>query len=90
MAVRIRANVTEATGNTKHYLGTIVEGMPVPTTELPVPTWVEISEEDNAFYLLHFNAEGVCFADTWHQTLDEAKHQAEYEFRISPDEWKPA
>ncbi|MCZ2080210.1 MAG: hypothetical protein LC130_35025 [Bryobacterales bacterium] len=86
--MRLRADVKGTTGRTKHALGTIVEGRPTPTTELPVPRWVEISEEDGEFYLLYYDAQGVCFADTWHQTLEAAKHQGTFEFGITPEEWR--
>jgi hypothetical protein len=65
----------------------MVNEKPVPVECLPVPAWVEISKVDGAFYLSHFDSEGVCFADTWHQTLDEAKGQAEFEFAISDNKW---
>ena len=26
--------------------------------------------------------------DTWHQSLDDAMHQAEWEFGVARDEWK--
>ena len=26
--------------------------------------------------------------DTWHLTLDDAFHQAEWEFGVTPEEWK--
>jgi hypothetical protein len=85
--MRLRAEVKGATGKTKHTIGTLIEGKPIATNVLPVPSWVEISEEDGAFYLFYLNAEGVCFADTWHQTLESAKRQATFEFGITPDDW---
>jgi hypothetical protein len=89
MTVRLRAYVKEATGNTKHSYATIVDGMPVASAPIPVPAWVEISEEDDAFYLFYFSADGSCLTDTWHQTVDAAKSQAEFEFRIAANEWQP-
>ena len=85
--MRLRAIVKQSTGKTKHSVGELVQGRPVPVKSLPAPAWVEISEEDGAFYLLHFDAEGASFADTWHQTLENAKQQAEFEFGILPSEW---
>jgi hypothetical protein len=87
--MRLRALVNGSTGKTKHTVGKSVEGKPTPVASLPVPAWVEISEEEDAFYLFHFDAAGVCFADTWHKTLSEAMHQAEFEFGISATEWTP-
>lgn len=89
MLVRLKADVKGATGRTKHFLGTLVEGTLVKTEQRPVPAWVEISKEGGAFYLFYFGADGTCLTDTWHQTLDEAKHQAELEFAISAAEWQP-
>jgi hypothetical protein len=89
MTMRLRATVKASTGNTRHTVGEFVSGKPVPVKTLPVPARVEISEEAGAFYLLHFDAQGTCFADTWHQTLEEAKRQAEFEFGISAGEWIP-
>lgn len=87
MSLRLKAIVKEATGRTAQYIGHIVAGTPEVMSQLPVPAWIEISEEDGAFYLYHFNAAGVCFADTWHESLDDAKRQAQHEFGISAGEW---
>lgn len=85
--LRIRATVTGSTGKTRHSIGALVDGVPIPVKDLAVPKWVEIAEEDGAFYLLHLDSDGNCFADTWHQTLEEAKQQATFEFGITTDEW---
>ena len=86
--MKLKAKVKHATGKTVHGLGTIVDGKPVMTEVFPPPAWVEIVEENNAFYLLHFASDGQCMADTWHQTLDEAKQQASYEFEICEQDWE--
>jgi hypothetical protein len=41
---------------------------------------------DAGYYLMHL-CEGGVGADTWHQNLDDALHQAEWEFGVSPEEW---
>jgi hypothetical protein len=41
---------------------------------------------DSGFFLFHLCADGSG-TDTWHQTLDDAFHQAEFEFKVSRDEW---
>ena len=41
---------------------------------------------DSGYYLMHICEDGQA-ADTWHLTLDDAFHQAEWEFGVSPDEW---
>jgi hypothetical protein len=35
---------------------------------------------DDAFYLFACDAAWSSITDTWHQTLDDAKHQAEFEY----------
>jgi len=86
--MRLRAHVRRSTGRTVHTLGTLVDGQPVPTERLPLPRWLEITEGDGGYCLLHFDANGNCFADTWHATLEAAKSQAEFEFGIKQDEWQ--
>jgi hypothetical protein len=88
--MRLRAKVSGSTGKTRHSIGDLVDGTPMPVENVQTPEWVEISEEDGAYYLFHLDAEGVCFADTWHQTLEEAKQQAAFEFGIEAKEWSKA
>lgn len=85
--IRLRAQVKGSTGKTKHFTGTIVDGLPVPVEKRPLPAWVEIVEEDDAFFLLHFDHGGKNIADTWHASLSEAQAQAEFEFRILSSDW---
>jgi hypothetical protein len=35
---------------------------------------------EDAFYLFGCDSEWQTVTDTWHQTLDDAKHQAEFEY----------
>ncbi len=72
---RFRADVRTVTGRTIHRLGTKVPDGTLDGEILHDPIAVEIVEEDDAFYLLRLNANGECIADTWHQTLEEAKAQ---------------
>ena len=37
-------------------------------------------------YLFHICGDGLA-ADTWHETLEEAMEQAEWEFGVTPEEW---
>ena len=75
------------TGNTRHYYGSPLD--PDEQVPVPVPTTLRIVQYDGeaAFYLLYLDAAGNELTDTWHQTLDDAKHQAEFEFNVAPDEW---
>jgi hypothetical protein len=44
-------------------------------------------EGDSSFFLLSISADGSCSSDTWHQSIDDAKHQAEYQYGVQKDEW---
>lgn len=44
---------------------------------------------DSGFYLLHIAVNGQ-IADTHHETVEEAMHQAEFEFGVQKDEWVSA
>jgi hypothetical protein len=41
---------------------------------------------DTGYYLMHV-CEYELGTDTWHETLDDALHQAEWEFEVRPKEW---
>ncbi len=40
---------------------------------------------DNGYYLLHITVNGEV-ADIWHQSLEDAMHQAEFEFGVQDSE----
>jgi hypothetical protein len=42
---------------------------------------------DQGCYLLHICEDGS-MADTWHSTVEEALHQAEWELGVQPSEWQ--
>jgi hypothetical protein len=67
-----------------------MEGDHLVKDRSPTPAWVEIQLSDGGFVLLHMDADGVCLADTWHETLVEAKAQAQFEFGIQDEDWRPA
>ena len=41
---------------------------------------------DSGFYLLHICSDGAV-ADTHHESMEEAMHQAEFEFGVQSNEW---
>lgn len=87
MTIRLRAKVKVVFGPSTNYVGTVVDGQPIPIERLPNPKWLEISEEDGDFYLYYLNDNLECFADTWHQTLESAQREALLGFDIKPEEW---
>jgi hypothetical protein len=72
-------------GRTRH---TISNG----TVEREFPPFVRLEiarsgfANDLGFYLLHICADGS-MADTHHSTVEEALHQAEWEFGVQRSEW---
>lgn len=83
----LRAQVTRTTGRTVHRSGRIEDGKLVPGEVFETPAWVEIEATDEGFFLLSFDAAGRGMTDTWHQTLEQAKAQARFEFEIEDAEW---
>lgn len=70
-------------GRTKH---SVSNGMSVQ----PFPAFVSLAvvqyEGDAGYFLMHICRDGSV-ADTYHITIDEALHQAEWELGVKPDEW---
>jgi len=54
---------------------------------LPPPDFVEIKADASGFFLLRFNSQGVFSGDTWHQSVEEAKAQARFEYEIAEHDW---
>jgi hypothetical protein len=71
-------------GRTKHSLSD-ASG----TREFPPFTALEIcsTANESSFYLMYESETGLG-TDTWHQTLDDAMHQAEWEFGVVKSEWQ--
>ncbi|HKQ37770.1 MAG TPA: hypothetical protein VJ063_06800 [Verrucomicrobiae bacterium] len=42
---------------------------------------------EGAFYLFGCDSDWQAVTDTWHQTLDDAKHQAEFEYEGISKTW---
>ena len=45
--------------------------------------------DDPGFYLLYRDSAGEPLTDTYHDSLDQAFSQAEFEFEVRPEEWRP-
>ena len=68
------------TGRTHHVIAG--EAMAAPA-QLRVTRWAD----DAGFYLMYCDAEGQEMTDTWHETLEKAFRQAQFEFGVTPAEW---
>jgi hypothetical protein len=79
--------VQRATGATHHHRAHLEQGDVRKDQELPTPASLEIRPAEGAFFLLCLDEHAECQADTWHQTLEQAKAQALHEFGIGADAW---
>jgi len=87
MSILKRVQLTERhlnPGRTRH---TLIDGN--GSRAFSAFTSLEIVQfEDNpGFYLMHLCADGTG-TDTWHETVDDALHQAEWELDVRRDEWE--
>lgn len=72
-------------GRTKHTLVDAKGARPFPPFTSLVITRSLLPNE-NGYYLEHLCADGLG-TDTWHQSLEDALYQAEWEFGVQPSEW---
>ena len=78
------------TGKTRHTSGTISdEGELIRGPELPAPHSLMIAQlqPDRGYYLLYLDESGEEITDTYHDSLEKALEQAEWEFNVKTDEW---
>ena len=83
-----RACVNRVTGKAKNYVGSVMlSGDIVRQRELSAPVSLEIVETQNGFLMYYLDAEGKPITDGWHDTLEDAFAQAEFEFDILRENW---
>jgi hypothetical protein len=85
MGLKLRAKVKEIRTPSHNYIATIVDGGLVPVKGLSEPVWLEISE-DGGFFVFYLDEQLQRFADSWHETLDDALLVG-LNFGINRDEW---
>jgi len=86
--MKLRANIRRVTGKTKHSIGGVVNGELVEIERLPTAAWVLIEQDGSSFALIRYSKSGEFAGDTSHETLEEAKHQASFEYEILESDWK--
>lgn len=55
---------------------------------LEPPVLISIEEKPDGVFLFRFTADGTVVGDTWHMTVEDAKHQAGIEFGDFLSDWK--
>ncbi|MDE1152779.1 MAG: hypothetical protein PW788_09605 [Micavibrio sp.] len=75
---------------TKHYEGLLSDFTNGINTQkkLGPARFLTIEENEDGFFLYRFDDKGNCVGDTWHQSLNEAKEQADYEFEQTLKNWQ--
>jgi hypothetical protein len=46
-------------------------------------------EGEDGFYLIRYDSDGQELTDTLHERIEEALSQAQFEYGVTPDLWKP-
>jgi hypothetical protein len=83
------APVTTVIHDGIHTVVTAFDENAFVTTPLPVPTRVEIEVEQTGHAMLYrYQDDGTFCGDTWHETLADAMHQADYEYGIPAEAWQ--
>jgi hypothetical protein len=70
------------TGKCRHHVAGVFQGSASGLAICQYPG-------EDAYYLLGCNGEWEAITDTWHQTLEEAKSQAEFEYEGVAATWRP-
>src|ERR1051325_8345984 len=69
------------TGNCKQFVAGTLQGAAAGLA-------ICQNEGENAFYLFGCDADWNVLTDTWHQTLEDAQHQAEFEYAGVSETWQ--
>lgn len=92
MSTRIYALIkeTEEKLPTRHYLGLPPEltGGIDNREGLPHAVVLTIEETTDGIFLTRFGIDGSFAGDTWHTSIDDAKHQAKQEYKDLLSEWR--
>jgi hypothetical protein len=89
---RFAARITSSSfeGRTSHYTGTAPDpsGAFETRTKMPRASVLLIERSQHGVYVIRYAANGRFAGDTWHETIEDAKHQVAYEFGDSVSDWK--
>jgi hypothetical protein len=77
------------TGATRHSFGQVIDGEVVPRRPMgPFAALAIVQYEgDDNYYLLYLDADWQEVNDTWHETVEAAKRQAEFEYDGITHKW---
>lgn len=74
----------------KHYQGAPPEltGGTDTRQEMGLPAFLVIEDNPDGVFLYRYDVNGECVGDTWHMNVDDAKHQANYEYEGLMHDWQ--
>ena len=77
------------TGATRHSYGQVIDGKLVQGPPMAPFAALAIVQYpgDEAFYLLYLDKDWEEVTDTWHQSVDDAMRQAEFEYEGASVKW---
>jgi hypothetical protein len=90
--MKYEARVTQVVRSGIHTMGVLENGTVVPGAPLPLPDRVEIvldGGSNEPCMLYRYTDTGQSCGDTWHETLEHAFSQAEFEYGLSPHDFRP-
>lgn len=85
------ARVTQVLRTGIHKIGALVDGTIKPVAEMPLPDRVEIEfdgEPSQPCMMYRYTQAGEFCGDTWHETLQAAFEQSEYEYGLSERDFR--
>src|SRR5258708_17259796 len=88
--VKLVATVPTALGDPKHSLLASAPSGELASNRFPPAARVGIEPngaESSSFFLIRYDSERGFAGDRWHKTLEDARSQAVWEFKIPPDAW---
>jgi hypothetical protein len=89
--MRLLANILNSNdaSKVKHYAGLPPEltGGKETRQELAGASFLVIEENPDGIFLFRYGVGGDFGGDTWHLNVDDAKHQASYEYGDAVGEW---
>jgi hypothetical protein len=89
MPRRLQARVRRVTGETRNFVARLEGGELVREQEIRPPTWVYIEPVEAGFLLHHMDdTDDRSLADSWHESIEGAKRQAQFEFDITEADWQ--
>ncbi len=89
--MRLLATISSGgeTSKVKHYVGLppALTGGNDTRGELGGARFLVIEENQDGIFLYRYGLGGNFVGDTWHMNVDDAKHQASYEYGESVNDW---